>query len=70
MHVKAGVMGLESREFPNNLCSKNILTQTRELYEIAQYILMDNTTPDILGKVGNILLQKDGENQLDRSCEK
>jgi len=49
--VKAGVMGMESRELPNSLRSEIILTQTSEVHEITQYILMDNTTSDIPGKV-------------------
>jgi hypothetical protein len=61
VHVKAGVMGMESREFPNILCSENILTQTRKVHEITQSILMDNTS-DIPGKFWNIVLPKDGEN--------
>ena len=56
MHVKARVMGMESREFPNNLCSENILTQTREVHEITQYIPTDNTS-DIPGKVWDIVLR-------------
>ena len=50
-------MGMESREFPNNLCSENILTQTREVHEITQYIPTDNTTSDIPGKVSDIVLR-------------